>query len=245
MTMNYAHRGYRAAYPENTLLAFRKAIEAGCDGFELDVQRTKDGVLVVIHDETVNRTTNGFGAVKDLTFEEIRALDAGAGERLPTLEECLALAREANVAVNIELKNSVERYEGMEAAVIGLVRRLGMAERVYLSSFLHESITLCKTLAPDIRGGLLCEQPALAEPNLAKLFAQMAAHKIEYLHPCVDGLGAAVFALAAKHGVGIHVWTVNSPAQMAWLLREPSVCGVITDDPALLAQIIRAKGQEV
>ena len=104
MTKIFAHRGYRTKYPENTLLAFRMAIETGCDGIELDVQLSKDGEIVIIHDESVDRTTNGSGAVCDMTFAQLRELDAGLGERIPLLSEYFDLVEGLPMITNIELK---------------------------------------------------------------------------------------------------------------------------------------------
>ena len=135
-TSAIAHRGFSAAAPENTLAAFRKAIELKPDFMECDVHRTKDGHLVVIHDPTVDRTTNGKGAVADMTLAEIRELDAGswfspeyAGERIPTLEEALDLAR-GKVKLIVEIKD-----EGDEDQVVAAVQSYGMSEEVLLTSF--------------------------------------------------------------------------------------------------------------
>ena len=139
-----AHRGFSGAAPENTLAAFRKAIEAGSDMIELDIQLSKDGKIVVIHDETLERTTDGQGRVADRTFPEIRKLDAGSwfgsqfsGEKIPTLQEVLELAK-GKVLVNIEIKNPAHgQYPITELADQGLeaVKKAGMLNRVIFSSF--------------------------------------------------------------------------------------------------------------
>ena len=122
--LNVAHRGLSGLYPENTMIAFRKAIEADCDGIEMDVHLTRDGVPVVIHDEEVDRTTNGSGYVKDFTYEQLCNLDAGIkfsdefkGEKIPTLKEFFDFMKDNDKLINIELKNSIIHYEGLEEKV--------------------------------------------------------------------------------------------------------------------------------
>ena len=123
MTKNFAHRGFSGKYPENTLLAFSKAIEEGVDGIENDVHLTKDGVLVVMHDELVDRTTNGKGYIKDKTYEELAQLDASyifkeyGPQKVPTLREYLELVKDTDIITNIELKTGVFEYTGIEQKV--------------------------------------------------------------------------------------------------------------------------------
>ena len=125
----FAHRGYSAKYPENTMAAFKAALKFNVDGIELDVHETKDGALVVIHDEKVNRTTNGKGYVKDYTLKQIKELDAGSwfnknfkGEKIPTLKEVLQLVKPTGKIVNIELKSNIIPYDGMDLKVVELIR---------------------------------------------------------------------------------------------------------------------------
>src|SRR5690606_37773582 len=126
---------------ENTLAAFKAAIRTGADGIELDVQRTADGAVVIIHDETVDRTTDGTGRVAEMTLEQLSRLDAGgwfdaqyAGERIPTLEELLQLVRDLGWTglINIELKNSAVQYKGMENDVIRLIHRFDLADQILI-----------------------------------------------------------------------------------------------------------------
>ncbi len=143
-------------YPENTLTAFEKAASLkGLTGIELDIQMTKDGHMVVIHDEKVDRTTDNAGQVADYTLKELKCLviDAGGGsiERIPTIEEVLDLIEEkmrTGLLLNIELKNSVIRYEGMEEKIIDLIHKWGLTEYVLYSSFNSESLALIKKIDP-------------------------------------------------------------------------------------------------
>lgn len=146
MTKIWAHRGACADAPENTLPAFQLAFDQGADGVELDVQRTRDGVLVICHDETIDRTSDGSGAISELTFDQLRRLDFSNGRNgyarvpIPTLAEVLDLVRGTDKVVDIELKNSVVRYPGMEEQVDALVAGFGLTDQVWYSSFNHLSL---------------------------------------------------------------------------------------------------------
>ena len=141
MSLNFAHRGWSGLYPENTLLAFQKAIELGVDGFEMDVQLSRDGEVVVFHDETLDRVTGYHGYLRDLTVSELKRLDASSGFRglygkneIPTLREFLELVAPTELIVNMELKNNRQYYPRLEEKVIALVRAFGMEKRVIFSS---------------------------------------------------------------------------------------------------------------
>lgn len=238
--LNLAHRGYRARYPENTLLAFRQALEVkGCDGIELDVQLSKDGELVIMHDETLNRTTNGSGPLKDQILAGLRRLDAGEGEKIPTLDEYLDLVENRPFLTNIELKNSMEPYPGMEERVIQKVRARKMEDRVLFSSFRHDSVILCKKLAPEIPGGLLCAvHETFPGQRLDKVLRRMGENGIEYLHPGTLALSVDLLEALNEKGVAINTWTANAPGVIKRLVAEPCVRGIVTDDPALLAEML-------
>lgn len=236
----YAHRGFRAAWPENTLLSFEKAIATGCGAIELDVQLSLDGELVVIHDETVDRTTSGSGQVAGMTLAELQALDTGGGQRIPTLEEYFELLAGlpggGGVVTNIELKNSVIPYPGMEEKVLTLVRRYGHAGRVLFSSFNHSSVVLCKQLAPEIPCGFLCGG-RLDTAGVEAVAAKMKQHGVEYLHPSLASLTEAVLEKIKLCGLSINVWTVNDPAAMERLAAF-GAAGIFTDDPALAMETL-------
>ena len=147
-----AHRGYSAKYPENTLASFEAALKLQFRHLELDVHMTKDGIPVVIHDATVNRTTNGKGKVIDYTFQEIRTLRADQNEVIPSLEEVLRFAN-GRAIVNIELKQCGNRYIGMEEAVLDIIRANDMIDQVFVTSFDHSSIVKLRQLSDDIDSG--------------------------------------------------------------------------------------------
>ncbi|QLQ21145.1 MAG: glycerophosphodiester phosphodiesterase [Paracoccaceae bacterium] len=150
----YAHRGYSANYPENTLSAFEAALPY-VDGIELDVQLSKDGRLVVIHDETVDRTTNGTGWVKDMTLQELRQLKIDGYERIPTLEEVLGLIERSNVTLNIELKTDRYAYPGIERLAWFAVNEFELGDRVVFSSFNRETLVRMRDVAPVARLAVL------------------------------------------------------------------------------------------
>ena len=162
MIINYAHRGASGYFPENTMLSFRKALELGATGIETDVQMSSDGVLLLIHDEDVTRTTNGSGLVKDFTNADLNNLDAGSwfsqnykGEKIPTAEELIIFAKENNLLLNLELKNSVIIYPGIEEKIIEMIFKYKYENKVILSSFNHYSMVRCKKISKKIKS--LCD----------------------------------------------------------------------------------------
>lgn len=155
----WAHRGCSQMYPENTLLAFDKAMQIkGLTGIELDIQLTKDGYMVVIHDEAVDRTTNGHGYVKDMTLKEIKNLECGMDEKIPLIEEVLDVLghrMKDGLLLNIELKNSIFSYEGMEEKITQLIYERGLDKSVIYSTFYAKSIEKLRRLVPDAEIGIL------------------------------------------------------------------------------------------
>lgn len=159
----WAHRGCSQKYPENTIMAFTKAIEIqGLTGIELDIQMTRDRELVVIHDERVDRTTDGIGYVKDFTYTQIRQLSIAAGvnknEQIPSMDEvldCLQDKMKAGFLLNIELKNSVITYDGMEEKILDLITKRGLQNCVVFSSFYAKSLEKMRTLEQDVSIGIL------------------------------------------------------------------------------------------
>lgn len=240
--LNFAHRGASGYCPENTMAAFRRSIELGATGIETDVQMTSDGQLVLIHDESLKRTAGSSRLVKDVTLEELQQLDAGSwfdpafeGERVPTLRELLELAAPTSLVINLELKNGIIQYEGLEEAVIEEVRRFGMSDRIIISSFNHYSLVKCKHLAPEIRTGILYME-GLYEP-----WEYAARVGAEALHAYYYAVIPEWVAQAAERGIAYHPFTVNDTDVMRKLI-DAGVAGIITDYPDRLAELLHDAG---
>lgn len=238
-TLNLAHRGANTLAPENTMAAFRKAVEVGATGFEFDVQLSKDGAVVVIHDEKLERTTNGSGLVKDYTLEELQRFDAGkwfgeefAGEKIPTLDQVLDEFASTELIYNIELKSGIVLYPGLEEKVIEAVKRRSLADQVVLSSFNHYSLVTCRKLNKEMRTGMLYVA-GLYEPWVYALkLGCYSVHPLFYhlQHPeLVSGF--------REHDLAIYAWTVNEPAYME-LMVAGGIDAIITDRPQDLQKII-------
>jgi glycerophosphoryl diester phosphodiesterase len=231
MTEVIAHRGYSAKFPENTMKAFREAENANADGIELDVQLSKDGEVVVIHDEKLNRTTNGRGYVKDFTLEELKKIDAGIlfpelteKQTIPTLKEVLTWLSTNSLTCNIELKNGVFRYEGMEEKVIQLVREYHLSERIVLSSFNHYSIVFCYRHAPEI------EIAPLLSEGLYMPWVYAASIQAKGYHPHYLAAPNEVIAPSLESGIAVRPYTVNKEDEMERLF-EIGCSAFITDYP--------------
>lgn len=210
MSKNFAHRGFSGKYPENTMLAFKKAIEIGVDGIELDVQLTKDNVVVIIHDETIDRTTNGKGEVVNYAYKELEKFDASyiyTGQyginKIPTLDEYLKYVKDLDIVTNIELKNSINEYEGLEELVLELIRKYNLEKKVIISSFNHYSVVKMKKLAPELKCGFLCEDTILNPGKYCK------ENGVECFHPRYKVLSLERIEELRKNGIEINTWTVN------------------------------------
>ena len=198
------HRGAMGYEPENTLRSFQKAIELGVDMIELDVYVLKTGELIVFHDDKVDRTTNGKGYLGDKTFEEIRQLDAGKGEQIPTLSEVLDLVNR-KVMVNIELKGT-STAEPVSHLVRDYIQNKGWNENDFvISSFDHHELHLFKTLNPKIKIGVLISCIPLGFARIAKDI------NAEFINPCLEFINAALVKNAHKQGIKVLVYTVNDP----------------------------------
>jgi glycerophosphoryl diester phosphodiesterase len=242
--LNIAHRGASAAAPANTLAAFQKAAELGADGVEFDVQLSADGVPVVIHDFTVDATTDGSGRVIDLTLAQLKQLDAGAtfdpsfaGERIPTLEEVLE-ALGTRLLLNVELKTTSLHDNGLEQAVIAQIERLALDDSVLLSSFNPLSLRRAKWIAPHIPVGLLYG-PGLPLPLRRAWLAFLAPH--EARHPKHTMVDASYMAWARRRGYRVNTWTVDDPDEMRRLI-DLGVDGIVTNVPDVLRSVLAPQG---
>lgn len=220
------HRGARGLAPENTLPAFEVAAELEIDGVEFDVQRTADGVLVVFHDDTVDRTTTGTGALADLTLEQVRALDAGArfdgrfaGTRVPTLREALDYLKTTRLLLFIELKDPW-RFPGMEQQCVDLVRELGLGPRTQFRSFYHDALHELYRIAPEI--------------SISELWDDRLPADDEVTFKTIDAPHQLLTPQNIRHmqarGQQVTAWTVNE-LERARALAEAGIDGLCTDYP--------------
>lgn len=239
-TLNLAHRGASHDAPPNTLAAFRLANAYGADGYELDVHLSRDGVPVVIHDFTVDATTDGSGRVSTFTLEELRRLDAGrrfapefAGERIPTLSEVLEIA-ESHMVVNVELKDTGIRDSGLESAVAHVIDAHGFGARVILSSFNPFSLMRVRRQRPDLKRGLLYA-PDLPLP-LRHTWLRPLVNP-DALHPHYAMVDASIMSWARARGYEVNVWTVDDVEDMRRLIAL-GVDAIITNRPNVLKTVL-------
>lgn len=231
MTKVFAHRGASGYAPENTLEAFALAGEQGAQGIELDVQLTKDGEVVVIHDETIDRVSTGKGAVRDYTLEELWRFSFHnhkkeyEGVQIPTLREVLEQVKPGGMEVNIELKTGIYWYPGLEEKTVELVKAAGMENRVIYSSFNHYSVQKILELDAEAETAYLYSDVLLNVENYAKNTGVCG------LHPAVYHLKMADFLESYRRsGLKVRVWTVNDEADMRQFI-EKDLEAVITNYP--------------
>ena len=234
-----AHRGAAAVCPENTISAFKRAIEMGSDAIETDVQMTKDGHLILIHDEKLERTTNGKGWVKEYTLEEIKRLDAGGwfnnsftGETIPTVEELFNLISNTNLWVNIEIKAGFVLYPGIEQALVSKIKEYNMEDKVIISSFNHYSIDLIRKISPELETAILYVA-GLYEPwDYAKGIGA------RFLHPFKEAVYQEMVTGAHQRGMGVHPYTIDKEEEMIALIKM-GVDGIITNVPDNLIALLK------
>ena len=243
--LSFAHRGASRQAPQNTLAAFLRAAELGADGIELDVQLSKDGELVVIHDFRLEVTTDGSGPVRARTLAELKELDAGswfapafAGQRIPTLQEVMEAVGQ-RLLLNIELKTTGLRDDGLAAAVARAIEENRLLDRVVVSSFNPMAVWRIKRLAPAIPVGLLYA------PHLPYLLRKpWTRHLIdlEALHPQHSLVDERFVHWARQRRYRVHTWTVDDPEEMQRLARL-GVDIIISTRPDLLTQVGRTRRQ--
>ena len=218
--LRIGHRGARAYEPENTLRSFRKALEIGANAVELDVRKTRDNHLIVIHDADVKRTTDGTGLVADLTLEQVKELSTEKGEKIPTLEEALDfLSNKAKIL--IELKE-----QGLEEKVLAAVQSRKLEKNVILTSFLEDALRKIRELDKNVETGLIYakhKNPLKAALNL----------KAQYLVAFYKFTHTANVQKAHENGLKIIVWTVNTPEEIAEYAKK-GVDGIASDKPDIL-----------
>ncbi|HNN12507.1 MAG TPA: glycerophosphodiester phosphodiesterase family protein [Anaerolineales bacterium] len=237
-----AHRGDLAHAPENSLPSFSQAIQKGADGVELDAKLTIDGHVIVIHDPTVDRTTNGSGKVASFTLDNIRKLDAGswfdarfAGTKVPLLEEVFETVGRERM-INIELTNYSTPRDGLTQKVCELIKRHNNQKQIIFSSFFSSNLKIAAQVLPDVPRGLL------AMPGLVGLWARSFGFMFgdyQASHPHISNASREQMARAHRIKRRVHVWTANTPEEVT-RLRDWGADGLFTDDPATA---VRALGR--
>jgi len=230
-TKIWAHRGASGYAPENTMEAFRLAYNLKADGIELDIHMTKDGHLVVAHDDTIDRCSNGTGRIADMTLKELKSYDFSnhipgyKNISIPTLEEVLYFVKSTNMTVNIEIKSGIVNYIGIEEKALSLVEKLGLKKRVIYSSFNHYSLMHIKQIDKTVPIGLLYSE-AIVDPHI---YAQYL--KAEAIHPFYYTLALpGIVNKCQEKGILVNPWTINTEEYLAWMFKE-GVNAVITNFP--------------
>jgi glycerophosphoryl diester phosphodiesterase len=235
----FAHRGASGYAPENTIAAFKMAVSMGADAIELDTKLSSDDVVMVMHDQTVDRTTEQSGNLRTYTAQQLQEMDAGshfdvkfAGEKVPTLAEVFEAVGQ-KIFINIELTNYQTSGDGLVDKVIELIDQFSMNERVIFSSFLPSNLLRARKLKPYIPAAILCL------PGKEGLVSRSFAGKWispELIHPYFSDVNAAMMKREKDRHRRVHVWTVNEPEEMNRLF-ELGVQGIFTDFPDTAIQL--------
>lgn len=239
----FAHRGASGDYPENTMLSFRKSLEIGVDGIELDVHKSKDGELVVIHDEDIQRTFKGKGLVKDYTLEELQQFTCRKFEfvnndhcKIPTLRDVFELIKDEDITLNIEAKTDLIHYD-IEQDILNLIYEYKINNKILISSFNHDCINIFKNLDSSINYGALyeCEKDYKPECNVFDHAKKLNIYSINISQELVT---KEVVDMAHENNLKVFVYTVNKPNSMRKMI-ELGADGVFSDYPDLMNEILR------
>ncbi|MBP7059960.1 MAG: glycerophosphodiester phosphodiesterase [Lachnospiraceae bacterium] len=235
----WAHRGASGYAPENTLPSFKKAVEMRADGVELDIQLTKDGEIVVTHDEKIDRVADHKGWVKDYTLSELKKMDFAVTNKnfefvtIPTLKEVYELLKPTGLTVNVEIKTGIVFYKDIEKKAIELTESMGMRDRVIYSSFNHYTLQKIKAIDPIIKTGMLYADGIIDAPKYGKKTVGVDA-----MHPALYNIQyPGYFEECKKLGLDINVWTVNEEEYMQMLCKM-GADAMITNYPDVARRIV-------
>ena len=235
MTKIFAHRGFSSKYPENTMLAFKKAEEIGASGIEIDIQLSKDKEIVICHDEDITRTSNGSGFIKDLSINQLKEFSFHNNfnqyvnrkdTKIPSLEEFFTWLKTNELEINIELKTNIFPYPSLVDQCLEMIEKSNLEDRIILSSFNHQTIAQAKAKNPSIRCGLLSSNTLINPHKYCK------ENNIEFYHPSYYALEANTFKQFKQAGIGLNIWTVDDKDKIKRLVEE-DVYGIITNVPDL------------
>ncbi|MCA0171161.1 glycerophosphodiester phosphodiesterase [Bacillus sp. RAR_GA_16] len=242
MTIIFAHRGASRQCPENTLSAYKRAVELGAEGIEIDIQLSKDGIPVVIHDRTLKRTTSGKGIVTNTTFADLKNLDAGSwfspkfqDERIPSLEEVLTFASNyPDLWLNIELKYYREDDDLLAQTAIPMIKKYRSDKNTLISSFEHERLLEVHKLWSKL------ETAPLYKGNLHEPWQYAKKLKAKAIHPHFKSIHAPLIKTVRSHGIKVRPYTVNEEKWIRQFL-DLEVDGLMTDVPDLALNIMHNK----
>ncbi|WP_297569146.1 glycerophosphodiester phosphodiesterase [uncultured Anaerovibrio sp.] len=237
-TKIWAHRGAsgwdKQYAPENTMPAFERAIKMGADGIETDVQLTKDGVLVLCHDESIERVSDGYGWIKDYTLEELRGFSFSKTHpefgrvEIPTLEDLLYLLKNTNLELNIELKSSVIYYHGLEENTADFVHKMGMDERVIYSTFNHYSLKKAKAYCME--KGYKSRFGVLSGKVIGRSAEYVHSLGADAYHPSASDMNERVLKECQARGIKVNLWTIDMKSEIKrWA--DAGADAIITDCP--------------
>lgn len=242
--LTVAHRGLSAEEPENTMRSFKRAVEVGCDLIELDVHLSRDGIPVVIHDDALDRTTTGRGRVASHDWAELRELDAGRGERVPSLEEVVEWAAAGRVSLSIEIKQPTPAfgdppYRGIEEKVVALVRSAGLGPLTVIHSFDHPTIGRIREIWPDAVTAISYGGGTMTDP-----LALGRAAAASGIHPWWAWVSPAVVEAAHAGGMHVHAWGITQPPKREEIeaLVRAGVDSLDANDPRLVRAILEDLG---
>ena len=220
------HRGANNIAPENTLKSFKKAIELGADYIEFDIHQSKDGEIVIMHDANTYNTTGHKGLIKRMTLKELKELDCGEGERIPTLQELIKIAK-YNIGLQIEIK-----AKGMAEKLVELLRKEDLIESSIISSFLHEELLNIQKIEPKLKLATL--EPIISNPSKnwdyhLEILNKVINNKYFAIHPRYQLVNKRLINYAHDNNIKVNIWTVNSKAWMKKFIKK-GVDGLITDN---------------
>lgn len=228
------HKGASAIAPENTLKAFQKAIELHADYVEFDSHLTKDGEIVIIHDEDTFNSTGVRGLVRDKTLEEIKKLDAGEGERIPTLQELIAIAK-GKIGLQLEIKST-----GLLEKMIQIFGKENLIHNSIVSSFSFGELLKLKKIEPKIKIGFLLPVEIVQSRLLKRKILKCAREDFYAIHPHFSRVDKEIVEFAHTNGLKVNVWTVNDSNTMKNLI-QLGIDGIITDDISLAHKSISSQ----
>ncbi|MBN2859293.1 MAG: glycerophosphodiester phosphodiesterase [Sphaerochaetaceae bacterium] len=230
----YSHRGYSGKYPENTMIAFEEAIQAGSDGIELDVQMTSDGSVVIFHDENLERVTGTKALLKDVSYDSLPYTQVG-NHPIPLLSEYLSWVRTKDIITNIEIKSAAIYYPGLEEKVASLVRQYRVDERILISSFNPLSLLRTREYAPHLKLAFLVERYGFSGfDHLCSSFG------FEYFHPDISIVTEELVASFHRRGIHVNTYTVDT-VKDAHVAQMASVDGIFTNEPVRIREFFTQK----